>query len=198
MRMTVRTAGYLCVAAAILGGIGAGLWELLHPILQTDVALATADVQRWGNSALQVFKTIGFVAGLWGFATVATRRGRITRTVLTLAALGGAFYAAVFLWIAVSRHLTLLYVLGGLWYQWVAPVTIGIAALRARRVPNAVSIWVIIVGVLNAVIFGPLGPAVAQIVQGVIWLPIGLVPVRYATSTARPTRSPTAVSVAAR
>lgn len=173
-RLSPRTLGLACILAALFTGIGSGLWELARPILTSPAAFAAAPpVQRWAYGLLQLGKSIGFFAGLFGFYTLATRRGPVLKTVMVLAAAGGTFFAAVWLMMAYTGRVTLLYVLGGLWYQMLAPIALGIAALVARRVAAWQGAWLIVVGILNAVIFPPLGPAVAQIVQGIIWLPVG-------------------------
>jgi len=53
----------------------------------------------------------------------------------------------------------IIYVLGGLWYQWIAPAW--------------VSIWSIVMGILNSQIFILLRVVGALLVQGVIWLILG-------------------------
>jgi hypothetical protein len=92
---------------------------------------------------------------------------------MVLAVLGGIFFAAVWLYIAASGKVTIVYVLGGLWYQWIAPIALGIASLRTRRIPVWISVWAIIVGILNSQIFMLLRLPMALIVQGVIWLILG-------------------------
>jgi hypothetical protein len=173
-RLSPRSLGAACMLAAVVTGIVSGLWELAQPILTSDAVFAAAPpAQRWAYAVLQLGKSAGFLAGLFGIYALATRRGLILKTVMVLAAAGATFFAAVWLAMAYSAHHTLLYVLGGLWYQMLAPIALGIAALSTRRIAAWQGVWLIVVGILNAVIFPPLGPAVAQIVQGVIWLPVG-------------------------
>ncbi|HEV8241575.1 MAG TPA: hypothetical protein VGS57_19590 [Thermoanaerobaculia bacterium] len=166
--------GVACILAALISGTGAGLWVLAEPGLGDPSRFATVPtVQRWAYASLSLVKSIGFFAGLFGFARVATRFGAAIKTFLALAALGAAWFAGVWLYCAATGQITRVYVLGGLWYQWIAPIAVGIAAFGAGRVSRFQSAWTVAVGLINAVIFGPLGPAVAQIVQGVVWLPIG-------------------------
>ncbi|HEX9940877.1 MAG TPA: hypothetical protein VGG03_02575 [Thermoanaerobaculia bacterium] len=173
-RESVRILGIACMTAAVVTGFLSGAWELKDPILTSGEVFAAAPaLQRWAYGILQLLKSAGFMAGLYGFYAIATRRGPVLRAIMVLAAIGAAFFAAVWLVMAFTGRHTLLYVLGGLWYQWIAPLALGIAALRVRRVVAWKGVWLIAVGVLNAVIFPPLGPGMAQIVQGALWLPVG-------------------------
>jgi len=172
--LSLRSLGIACMLAAVITGIFGGLWELARPILASPATFAAAPpAQRWGYGLLQLGKSVGFFAGLFGIYTLATRRGPVLKTLMVLAAAGATFFAAVWLMMAYTGHHTFIYVLGGLWYQMLAPIALGIAALWTRRIAAWQGAWLIVVGLLNAVIFPLLGPAVAQIVQGVIWLPIG-------------------------
>lgn len=166
--------GLACMAAALLSGVLKSIWEMARPILNDPQALAAAPAaQLWGYGVLEVFKSVGFLAGLYGFYVCATRRGPVTKVFLALAFLGGMFFAGVWLWIAATARFTFTYVLGGMWYQMVAPVALGVAALFARRVPWWAGAWAVVVGVVNAQIFPLLGPARALLVQGVVWLVFG-------------------------
>jgi hypothetical protein len=159
---------------AILSGILQGLWEMAHPILITDSTFAAASAaQRWGYGILSVIKSAGFLAGLFGLFVVATKQGWILKIFMGLAALGGLFFAAVWLVMAATTHFTLVYVLGGMWYQMIAPVALGIAALRARRVVWWIGVYAIIVGILNSQIFMLFKPDMALVVQGIVWLILG-------------------------
>src|SRR5437764_5436914 len=89
--------------------------------------------------------------------------------------LGGAFFAAVWMVMTSTARPTIVYVLGGMWYQMVAPVALGIAALVAHRISRWKAVWAIVVGVVNSQIFPLLGPGRAMFVQGVIWLVFGYV-----------------------
>jgi len=170
----VERLGLACMAAAILSGVLQGLWEMARPILVTADTFAVAPAaQRWGYAAMSSIKSAGFLAGLFGLYIAATNRGWVLKIFMGLAVLGGAFFAAVWLVIAATAQPTIVYVLGGAWYQMIAPVALGIAALRARRVAWWLSAWAIVVGVLNSQIFVRLGPGVALLVQGVIWLILG-------------------------
>jgi len=173
-RSLITWLAFSCVAAALLSGVLKGFWELSRPILSDPQALALAPpAQLWSYGILEVIKSAGFIAGLYGFYLCATKRGVVVKIFMALAVLGGLFFAAVWMWIAATTHFTIVYVLGGMWFQWFAPIALGIAALFARRIAWWGAVWTIIVGILNAQIFPLLGPAKAMIVQGVIWLAFG-------------------------
>jgi hypothetical protein len=175
-RELIARLGLSCMAAALLSGILKGLWEMSRPILVDPQTFAAAPpAQLWGYGVLEVIKSAGFLAGLFGFYLCATRRGIIVKVFMGLAILGGIFFAAVWVAMAATSRLTIVYVLGGLWYQMVAPVAFGIAALFARRTSLWRSVWAIAVGVINAQIFPLLGPGKAMVTQGVIWLAFGYV-----------------------
>ena len=168
--------GLSCMAAALLSGILKGLWELSRPILVDPQTFASAPpAQLWGYGILEVLKSAGFLAGLYGFYFYATKRGMVMKIFMGLAVLGGIFFAAVWMWMAVTTRLTVVYVLGGMWYQMIAPVALGIAALFARRVSWWVGVWAIVLGILNSQIFPLLGAGKAMFAQGVIWLIFGCV-----------------------
>lgn len=171
---TITPLALACIAAAILSGVLQGLWEMAHPILTSESAFAAAPAtQLWGYGLLSVVKSVGFCAGLFGLLLIATGRGCILDIFLNLALLGGVFFSAVWLYMAATGRFTLIYVFGGMWYQMIAPVALGIAALRRRRVAWWVGAYSIVVGVLNSQIFMRLSPDMALIIQGIIWLILG-------------------------
>ena len=166
--------GFSCMAAALLSGVLKGIWELSRPILVGRQTLAFAwSPQLWAYGILEVIKPAGFLAGLYGFYLCSTKRGVVVKIFMALAVLGGLFFAGVWLWIAVTTRFTIAYVLGGMWYQWFAPIVLGIAALFARRTPWWAGVCAVVVGILNAQIFSIVGPATALIVQGIIWFAFG-------------------------
>jgi hypothetical protein len=166
--------GLCCMAAALLSGVLKSFWEMARPILNDRETFASVPpAQLWAHALLEVIKPAGFLAGLFGFYLCATKRGLATKLFMALAVFGAVFYASVWLWIAATIHFTIIYVLGGMWYQMIAPVALGVAALFAHRVPWWNGAWAIVVGVLNAQIFPLLGPAKALFVQGIIWLVFG-------------------------
>jgi hypothetical protein len=168
--------GVSCMAAAVLSGVLKGVWEMARPVLTSAEAFASAPrAQLWGYGVLEVVKSAGFLAGLFGFYLCATKRGRVLKTFMGLALAGGAFFSAVWLVMAVTGKFTIIYVLGGMWYQMIAPVVLGVAALFARRVARWKAAWVIVVGILNSQIFPLLGAGRAMLVQGLIWLALGYV-----------------------
>lgn len=160
--------------AAILSGILQGLWEMAHQILITDSTFASASAtQRWGYGIIAVIKSVGFLAGLFGLFIAGTGRGWILRIFMGLAVMGGVFFAAVWLVIAASKQFTFVYVLGGMWYQMIAPVALGVASLRTHRIAWWIGAWSIVVGILNSQIFMLLKADMALLVQGLIWLVLG-------------------------
>ncbi|OLE55559.1 MAG: hypothetical protein AUG51_02470 [Acidobacteria bacterium 13_1_20CM_3_53_8] len=168
--------GLSCMVAAILSGILKGLWEMARPILVSTETFASAPrAQLLGYGILEVIKSAGFLAGLYGLYLCGTRRGTILKIFMGLAVLGGAFFAAVWMVMASTARPTIVYVLGGMWYQMVAPVALGIAALVAHRISRWKAVWAIVVGVVNSQIFPLLGPGRAMLVQGIIWLVLGYV-----------------------
>jgi hypothetical protein len=168
--------GFSCMAAALLSGILKGLWELSRPLLVAPQTFASApSAQLWGYGVLEVIKSVGFLAGLYGFYLSATKRGLAVKIFMGLAVLGALFFAAVWMWIAVTTSFTMMYVLGGMWFQWFAPIALGVAALLAHRTSWWMGAWAIVLGVLNSLIFSLLGPGMALFVQGVIWLAFGYV-----------------------
>ncbi|MBV9209412.1 MAG: hypothetical protein JOZ52_02220 [Acidobacteria bacterium] len=170
----VERLGLACIIAAVLSGILQGVWEMSRPILTSDSTFAMASTaQRWGYGLLAVVKSAGFLAGLFGLYIAATRRGWLLKIFMGLAVMGGVFFAAVWLVMAANGRFTIVYVLGGMWYQMIAPVALGIAALYKRRAAWWIGVYAIIVGILNSQIFMLFGPMMALIVQGVIWLILG-------------------------
>src|ERR1044071_413357 len=138
--------GLLCMSAAVLSGILKGVWEMARPILVTPETFASAaPLQLWIHCLLEVFKSAGFLAGLFGFYIFATKRGPVTKVFMVLAVLGGIFYAGVWMWMTATTRFTIIYVLGGMWYQMVGPVALGIAAIFARRVAWWKAVFAIVV-----------------------------------------------------
>jgi hypothetical protein len=170
----VERLGLACIIAAILSGIFQGLWEMAHPILITENTFAAASAaQRWGYGLSSVIKSAGFLAGLFGLFMVATKQGWILKIFMGLAVMGGVFFAAVWLVMAATTHFTLVYVLGGMWYQMIAPVALGIAVLRARRAAWWIGVYAIVVGIVNSQIFMLFKPDMALVAQGIVWLILG-------------------------
>jgi|ERR1041385_2645806 len=171
---TVAQLAVACMVAAILSGIVAGLWEIAQPILTTkDTFGSGPPAQRWGYALLSVIRSVGFFAGLFGLYQIGTNRGRVVTVFMLLAALGAVFFAVVWLYMAATGEVRMVYVLGGLWYQWIAPVAVGIAALRARRVSIWLALWSIVVGIVNSQIFMLFRVSNALLLQGVVWLILG-------------------------
>src|SRR5258708_27854963 len=132
----VARLGLACMATAVLAGILQGIWERAHPILVTGGTFAAASAtQRWSYAMLALIKSVGFFAGLFGFFIIATKLGWIVKSFMGLALLGGVFFSAIWLVMAATGQHTLVYALGGMWDQMIAPVVLGIASLAAHRMP---------------------------------------------------------------
>ena len=179
---------FACMAAAILSGLLLGSWEMVRPVFgSARYTLNPAPpAQLWSYGVLQAFKSVGFVSGLFGFFLVATRCGSPLKIIMSLAAVGGTFYAVVWIMIAVTARDDAIYVLnrpigsdphrnGGFLFLWIAPIAIGAEAFLARRISRWKSIWVIFVGLLGPRIFGLFSPGVAMAIEGVIWLALGYI-----------------------
>lgn len=189
----VAQLGVACMLTALVTGVGVGVWELARPILTDQAGLDAAPRgQLWVYGVMQLIKSAGFLAGLYGFYLYATRRGRVLTFFMGLAVAGGAFFSAMWLWIAASAHFTIIYVLGGMWYQMIAPVALGVAALFARRVAWWKAALVLVVGLMNMFIFALFSIAQASIIQGVIWLALGYVVYTCRGRRARAKASPPA------
>ncbi len=186
-----RLIGWLaiaCLAAAILSSLLLGICELARPVFggARYRLNPVPPAQLWSYGILHAFKSVGFIAGLFGLFLVATRRGILLKIIMGLAVLGGTFYALVWIMIAVTARDDAIYVFnrpvgsdahsnGGLLFLWLAPIAIGVAALLAHRISRWKSIWAIIVGLLGTRIFGLLAPGTALIIEGVIWLVLGYI-----------------------
>jgi hypothetical protein len=176
------------MAAAILSGLFLGSWEMARPVFggARHSLNPASPAQLWSYGVLQTFKSVGFVAGLFGFFLVATRRGSPLKIIISLAAVGGMFYSIVWIMIAVTARDDAIYVLnrpigsdahsnGGFLFLWIAPIAIGGEALFARRISRWKSMWVIFVGLIGPRIFGLFAPGVALMIEGVIWLALGYI-----------------------
>jgi hypothetical protein len=178
--------GLACVATAVISGLLLGLWEMAHPVFghgRYTINPVSAS-HLWTFCILQAVKPLGFIAGLIGLFLIATQCGVLLKLIMALAAGSGAFYAAVWIMIAVTRRDDAIYIghraigsdvhsNGGILFLWVAPVAVGIAALVAHRVARWKSIWVIGAGVLDSRIFGLFAPGSALMIEGILWLVIG-------------------------
>lgn len=183
----IKLLAIACMTVAVISGAVLGLWEQAHPFFgHARYQVVASPLQLWSYCVLQVFKSIGFLAGLFGFFLIATRRGILLKIVMGAAVLGGAFFAIIWTMIAVTARDDAVYVLkhpigsdmhsnGGALFLWFAPIALGIAALLAHRISRWKSIWAIIVGLLGSRIFGLLAPGLALVVEGLIWLVFGCI-----------------------
>ena len=63
---------------------------------------------------------------------------------------------------------------GGMLFMWIAPVAVGIAALAARRITVWKSIALIAAELVSSRVFGFFSPGRALVIEGVIWLTLGI------------------------
>ena len=165
--------GFACMITALLPSALLGLLELAHPAFTgRRYTLTPAAMQLWVYAALQALKPAGFLAGLYGFFLIATRRGRLLTFILALTVIGGAFYAVVWIMIAVMGRDDAIYIgnraigsdahsNGGMLFLWLAPVAIGVAAVLVRDIARWKAAWPVAVGVLGSQLFGLLAPGLA-------------------------------------
>ena len=184
-RDLIKWLAIACIAAAAISGGVLGLWEQAHPFFgHSRYQVVAPPFQLW--SILQVFKALGFLGGLFGLFLIATRRGILLKIIMGAAVLGGAFFAIVWIMIAVTARDDAVYVLkhpigsdvhsnGGALFLWLAPIALGIAALAAHRISRRKSIWSILVGLLGLRIFGLFAPGTALMIEGLIWLVLGCI-----------------------
>jgi hypothetical protein len=185
----LRRLAAACMAAAVVCSLLLGVWELARPVFGGHARYALAPVspaRLWAFGILQALKPVGFVAGLFGFFLVGTRRGLPLRIILGLAASGGALYAVVWIMIAVTArddaiHAGRLLIgsdahtNGGALFLWIAPIALGVAGVVAHRIPRWRSAWAILVGFVGVPLFGLTTPGRALIVEGALWLVLGCI-----------------------
>jgi hypothetical protein len=181
----IKSSGVICMVAAMLSCIH-GLWEVSRPIfISREALLVPPSSQLWGYAILAVFKSAGFLCGVVGLLLVATHRGVVLKIVIVLAVAGAGLYAVSWLVIAATGRDVAFHILrfqiggtdqfsnGAVLYQAIAPVAVGIAALRTARVSRRLAVWAIIVGVVDLQVFAILRPGVALLVQGILWWVFG-------------------------
>ena len=179
--------GVTCIGAALLSACVLGAWEHVHPFFgHARYQVIAPPVQRCVYAAVQSLKAFGFLAGLFGFFFVATRRGVILKIIMGLATVGAIFFAVVWIMIAVTARDDTIYVAGhaigsdirnngGAFFLWLAPIALGIAGLFAKRISRWQSAWPIIMGLVGFRLFGMFPPGVALIIEGFIWLVFGYI-----------------------
>jgi len=179
--------GAACIGAAILSACVLGAWEHVHPFFgHARYQVVAPSIQRWAYAAVQSLKAFGFLAGLFGFFSVATRRGVILKIIIGLATVGAIFFGVVWIMIAVTARDDAIHLAGhpigsdirnngGAFFLWLAPIALGIAGLFAKRISRWHSAWPIIMGLVGFRIFGLFPPGIALIVEGFIWLVFGYI-----------------------
>jgi hypothetical protein len=91
---------------------------------------------------------------------------------MAAATAGALWYSGYWVWMTITGQFSFAFVPGGLWYQWVAPLALGIGVLRAKKLAKALGILLIVTGLINSIIF-VFGAAGGQIVQGALWFLLG-------------------------
>jgi hypothetical protein len=175
------------MAAALVCAVGFGLWEHASPFFgHARYQVVAPPLQRWAYAILQTLKGFGFLAGLFGFFLVATRRGLILKIILALATAGAIFFAIVWIMIAVTARDDAIYIFrhpigsdmhsnGGAFFLWLAPIALGIAALFAHRISRWLSVWPIIVGLVGLRLFGLFPPGIALVIEAFLWFVFGCI-----------------------
>jgi hypothetical protein len=191
----IKWLAFSCMLAAIFSSLSLAVWEHWQPFFgHTRYQVVAPAVQRWSYAILQCVKSVGFLAGLLGFFLVATRRGILLKIIMGLAALGGTFYAIVWIMIALAARDDAIYLFkhpigsdahsnGGALFLWLAPIALGVAALSAHRISRWKSMWAILAGLLGSQIFGLLEPRVALMIEGAIWLVFGYIVHTFGTGS---------------
>jgi len=174
------------MGTAMLSSVVLGLLDLVHPVFAGGRYTLTpaSPLQLWAYGFLQVVKPLGFLCGLYGLFLTGTRRGPLVKLILGFATVGGAWYAVVWIMIAITQRDDAIYVgtraigsdahsNGGLLFLWLAPSVIGVATLLAGRIARWQAVWVVAVGVVGSQLFGLLKPGLALMVEGILWLGLG-------------------------
>ena len=178
---SLRTLGLIGVAAGIFGA-ALGLLEYLAPVLAnypSSLATPTPEFNQaspvWQRVLVglgHLLKSLAFLSVLYGVFFTGTRQGRLLWLVILAATAGALWYGGYWVWMTNTGKFSFAFVSGGLWYQWVAPVALGLGVLRARQLAKSLGILLIVTGLINSIIF-VFGAAGGQIVQGTLWCLIG-------------------------
>lgn len=180
-RFSLRTLGLVGLAVGLLGA-ALGLLEYLAPVLANYSGSLAKPTPEFNHAAPvwervlvglgQLLKSLAFLTVLYGVFFAGTRQGRFLWLVMLAATAGALWYGGYWVWMTSTGQFSFLYVRGGLWFQWVAPVALGIGVLRAQKLAQPLGILLIATGLINSVVFA-FGAAGGQIVQGALWFLIG-------------------------
>lgn len=178
---SLRTVGLIGLAVGVFGAT-LGLLEYLAPVLANyPSSLATPAPQFnpagpvWQRVAVgfgHLIKSLGFLTVLYGLFIAGTRKGLLLWLVMLAATAGALWYGGYWVWMTNTGQFSFGFVAGGLWYQWVAPIALGIGVLVTRKLAMSLGILLIVTGLINSIIY-VFGAAGGQIVQGTLWCLIG-------------------------
>lgn len=178
---SLRTLGLLGIGVGVFGG-ALGSLEYLAPVLANYSASLTTPLPDFNTAApygqrvsvglCHLLKSLGFLGVLYGVFFAGTRRGWWLWLVMAMATTGACWYGGYWVWMTITGRFSFAFVLGGLWYQWVAPLALGIGVLRAHKLAKALGILLIVTGLVNSFIY-VFGAAGGQVVQGTLWAMVG-------------------------
>ncbi len=179
--LSLRTFGLIGLAMGALG-CALGVLEFLAPVIANypssfgtptpEFNHAAPDWQRMLVGLGHLLKSLGFLTVLYGVFFAGTRKGRLLWLAMAAATAGALWYGGYWVWMTNTGHFSFAFVAGGLWYQWVAPLALGIGVLRAKKRARGLGLLLIATGLINSVIV-VFGAAGGQIVQGTLWFFIG-------------------------
>lgn len=177
----LRTVGFIGLAVGVFGA-ALGLLEYLAPVLANYPSSLATPTPEFNHAAPvwerimvglgHLLKSLAFLTVLYGMFFAGTRQGRLLWLVMAAATGGALWYGGYWVWMTNTGQFSFAFVPGGLWYQWVAPVALGIGVLRARKLAKSLGVLLIVTGLINSIIY-VFGAAGGQIVQGTLWFLIG-------------------------
>jgi len=179
--LSLRTLSLIGLAVGVFG-CALGMLEFLAPVLANypnslgtptpEFNHAAPDWQRVLVGFGHLLKSLAFLSVLYGVFFAGTRKGRLLWLAMAAATAGALWYGGYWVWMTNTGHFSFAFVAGGLWYQWVAPLALGIGVLRAKKLAKGLGLLLIATGLINSfiVVFGAAG---GQIVQGTLWFFIG-------------------------
>lgn len=179
--VSLRTLGLICLAVGVFG-CALGILEFLAPVLANYPSSLGTPTPEFNHAAPEwqrvlvgfghLLKSVAFLSVLYGVFFAGTRKGRLLWLAMAAATAGALWYGGYWVWMTITGQFSFAFVPGGLWYQWVAPVALGIGVLRARKLTKRLAILFIVTGLINSVIF-VFGAAGGQVVQGTLWFLLG-------------------------
>jgi hypothetical protein len=172
---TVRALGLICMAYSLVHA-GVGIAEIFHPTVDPNrlVLAWLVEPSDWRLNEL-LLALPGFLAGIVGYVgSGAAGRGRLLYLPLAYAWIGSGLML-----LRVGLRFDMLD-LGVPLAQWFAPITLGVAALVAKRVRPEVWIWPIWIGIaplffpfLHQFFFSGWPKAIGWTLNGINWFVFG-------------------------